>query len=171
VTTDNTQVRPGPPGPVDQQARDSSLRDGEDLNARLAGTLGWLGPAFARWTASLLPHEETTYTRARVLAVLQRSGPQIMSSVKNDLGLSAATMTALVDALEQGGMLRRTAHPTDRRATVLELTAAGVDCDLADRYNRAAGELFDVLSSDERRTLSAALDTVANRLRERLRDP
>ncbi len=42
------------------------------------------------------------------------------------LGLLPSTMTGLVDRLEQEGYVQRKAHPTDRRATQLALTQAGV---------------------------------------------
>lgn len=130
--------------------------------------MNWFGPAFARWTAGLLPHEETTHSRARVLSVLQRNGPQIMSRVKDELGLTAASMTALVDGLEREGMLRREPHPTDRRSTVLVLTTAGEECDLSDRYNALAGDLFSGLTDAQRTAFADVLDTVAGTLRHRL---
>jgi DNA-binding MarR family transcriptional regulator len=102
-----------------------------------------------------------TYPRLRVLEVLHCQGPAKMKTLADGLGLSARNLTAVADSLEGEGLLRRVAHPSDRRATLLELTDEG---------RAAAGEslvprlveisrLFDGLSptarADLRRTLSA----------------
>ena len=45
-----------------------------------------------------------------------------MSELKKELGVTATNVTALVDSLEKDGLVVRTRHPTDRRATVIELS-------------------------------------------------
>lgn len=42
--------------------------------------------------------------------------------LKKDLGATATNVTAFVDSLENDGLVVRRGHPTDRRATVLELS-------------------------------------------------
>jgi DNA-binding MarR family transcriptional regulator len=49
------------------------------------------------------------------------SAAQLCKSISYDPG----AMTRMIDRLEQKGLVRRTPHPEDRRATNLELTAAG----------------------------------------------
>jgi DNA-binding MarR family transcriptional regulator len=53
--------------------------------------------------------------------------PPSISDVKSSLFMvrSAANMTQLVDQLEERGLLRRIPSPTDRRATLLEITDEG----------------------------------------------
>src|SRR6476620_8690822 len=63
-----------------------------------------------------------TYPRLRLLEVLHCQGPAKMKTLADGLGLSARNLTALADSLECEGLVRRVAHPTDRRATLLELT-------------------------------------------------
>ncbi len=41
------------------------------------------------------------------------------------LGCDASTVTSLVDRLEPHGVVTRVAHPTDRRAKILQLTPLG----------------------------------------------
>src|SRR5882762_8664915 len=42
-----------------------------------------------------------------------------------ELKVTPRNVTTLIDALEGTGFVRRTAHPTDRRATVIVLTPKG----------------------------------------------
>ena len=73
---------------------------------------------FLRWLDAC-PEGGFTYPRLRVLEALHCQGPAKMKSLADALGLSARNMTAVADSLESEGLLRRVAHPTDRRATLL----------------------------------------------------
>ncbi len=60
--------------------------------------------------------------RLRLLLAVEEVGRLRMGDVAEDLGITARTVTTLVDALEREGLLVRLPDPTDRRATLLELT-------------------------------------------------
>ncbi|GIP39377.1 MarR family transcriptional regulator [Paenibacillus sp. J31TS4] len=60
--------------------------------------------------------------RLRLLLVVEEAGRLRMSELAARLGVKARTVTDLVDALEQDDLLVRRPDPTDRRATLLELT-------------------------------------------------
>jgi DNA-binding MarR family transcriptional regulator len=49
-----------------------------------------------------------------------------MSDLAQRTGSSTSGMTRVVDRLEREGLVRREAHPTDRRASVVRLTSEGV---------------------------------------------
>ncbi|MGV8840419.1 MAG: MarR family winged helix-turn-helix transcriptional regulator [Bauldia sp.] len=68
-----------------------------------------------------------TLARFNVMIVLRDRGPQRMSDIAKSVGIAPRSVTTLVDCLERDGLARRTAHPTDRRATVIELTEKGVN--------------------------------------------
>ena len=77
--------------------------------------------------------------------------------------MTARNMTAIIDALEECGLVRRTRHPHDRRATVVELTAAGQkEADQA-RHQAVAwvGEAFNSMSLEEQQQYSELLRRVA----------
>jgi len=64
--------------------------------------------------------------------VVQRlglEGDKAIAALGQSLGITASSMTSLVDRLEQKGHLRRVAHATDRRATLLSLTRKGPAAD------------------------------------------
>lgn len=69
-----------------------------------------------------------TPARAEALLVLhQHPRPLVQRELAQLLRCTPRHVTALVDALEQSGWVRRRPHATDRRATVVALTDAGTD--------------------------------------------
>ncbi len=68
-----------------------------------------------------------TYARYEVLMllVLSRRGTLPMARIGERLQVHPASVTNAVDRLEAQGFVRRTPHPTDRRATLVELTESG----------------------------------------------
>jgi DNA-binding MarR family transcriptional regulator len=134
---------------------------------RLVEEFAAFGPAYMRWVKSRLREGGISYARMRLLGALQCKGPQIMSSISDELGVTKRNVTALVDALEEEGLVRRRPHPTDRRATVIELTEQGVETtdSMYDEHRAAVSELFAGLSEDEQRELIRLLGTLRDLLR------
>lgn len=60
--------------------------------------------------------------RARLLVTVSETEPARMGKLAADLGVSARSVTGMVDALERQGLLVRQSDPQDRRATLLRLT-------------------------------------------------
>ena len=89
---------------------------------RMVELLWSFGPAFQRWSESLMTEKGLSTQRLRILGSLYDRGPRIMSDLKEELGVTATNITALVDSLEKDGLVVRVPHPSDRRATVIELT-------------------------------------------------
>jgi DNA-binding MarR family transcriptional regulator len=83
--------------------------------------------ALSRWAQSLIDCAGSSPARMRLLGALHCKGPQIMSDLGGELGVTARQVTNLVDALENEGLVQRVAHPTDRRATVIEITRPGAE--------------------------------------------
>lgn len=79
-----------------------------------------------------------TFTLAKALARLSADHPTSMREMAGALGCDASYVTAVVDGLEEHGLARRTAHPTDRRVKVVEVTADGAA--LAARFQAALDE-------------------------------
>lgn len=86
-----------------------------------------------------------------------------MAEIGADLGVTPRNVTKLVDALESEGLLERSAHPSDRRVTLVSLTSEGAKMAKAGMMRAAeANALFDRLSdrdrADLRRVLGRLLD-------------
>jgi len=90
----------------------------------LAALTARFSAAYLRWMRSQTG-ADLSYSNVRVLEILELQGPTIMREIAAALGMTARNMTAIVDALEEASLVRRTAHPHDRRATVVELTPQG----------------------------------------------
>ena len=113
--------------------------------------------------------ERMSYPRLRLLEQLHCVGPDRMGALGDELGLTPRNMTALVDAMEQEGLVARRAHPTDRRAVLVELTPTGLrtaDELLEPRIGELTA-LFDELTPAERERFLAAVRTLLDGLRMR----
>ena len=139
-----------------------------DLSLRLVDELATFGPAYMKWVRSRMQEPGVSYARMRLLGALHCGGPKIMSGISDELGVTRRNITALVDALEEEGLVRRRPHPTDRRATVIELTGEGAHTmdTLYDKHRKSVAELFAGLPEEDRRELVRLLGL----LREGLRD-
>lgn len=130
----------------------------------LAAAFGRFGPAYMKWMTAGV--SGTTYARLRLLHVLQREGPQIMTAVGDCLAVTPRNVTVLVDGLEAEGHVRRVAHPDDRRATLVELTEAGrrlVEEVFASHTARAVS-LFDRMTPQDQETLLRLMRTLTEEL-------
>ena len=65
-----------------------------------------------------------SFSRARAVRRVARQ-PMSMGELADALGIDRPNATVLVDDLEGLGLVRRTPHPTDRRAKVVEATRKG----------------------------------------------
>lgn len=90
----------------------SIMRAQQIMLARVEGVLKPFGLSFAR------------FEMLRLLG-FTRSGTLPMSSATARLQVHPTSVTNTVDRLERDGLVRRAPHPTDGRATMLELTDAG----------------------------------------------
>ena len=134
---------------------------------RLVDQFAAFGPCYMKWVRSRLGESGISYARMRLLGALHCGGPQIMSSISDELGVTRRNVTVLVDALEEEGLVRRRPHPTDRRATVIELTEQGFETtsSMYEGHRVAVAELFLGLSEKDRGELARLLGSLREALR------
>ena len=133
---------------------------------RMVELLWSFTPAYQRWSESLLVEKGLSPQRLRILSSIHERGPRIMSDLKTELGVTATNVTALVDSLEKDGLVVRRRHPTDRRATVIELSDK-VMTQLSPRcteYKEQVAELFSDLSDNECKAFVKTLEKLWSRL-------
>ncbi|MDR3636103.1 MAG: MarR family winged helix-turn-helix transcriptional regulator [Isosphaeraceae bacterium] len=125
--------------------------------------------SFARWTQSLIETESPSPARMRLLGVLNCGGPTIMCGLRDELGVSARQVTNLVDALEAEGLVKRTPHASDRRATVVEITAKGaaLACASWGPMQAKMAAPFGELSADDQRELLRLMELLSDAVRRR----
>lgn len=90
----------------------SLMRAQQILMARVEEVLKPFGLTFARYELLTLLH-------------FTRSGALPMAKASARLQVHPTSVTNAVDRLESAGLVRRTPHPSDRRATLVELTDEG----------------------------------------------
>lgn len=71
------------------------------------------------------PTNELDIRQRLVVQSLGLRGPQPIAAIGSRLGLSASTMTGVIDRLVALDMVTRVAHPSDRRVKLVELTSTG----------------------------------------------
>src|SRR5437667_7402693 len=90
-----------------------------------------------------------------VMEMLLHKGPQHVNEIGRRVELTSGAITTAVDRLESRGLVTREAHPSDRRARIVRLTAAGkVEAARIFADHKAAMDLAaSGLSKSERTTL------------------
>lgn len=113
--------------PIDEAARQWGLRwDGVPQMHAVTSLMRVQQLVLARLDELLRPHG-LTFARyeALVLLVFSSRGSLPLGKMGDRLMLHQASITNLVDRLEEQGYVRRVPHPTDRRTTLAELTPEG----------------------------------------------
>ena len=97
--------------------------------------------------------------RARLIVTVSTAEPARMGKLADALGVSARSVTSMVDALERQGLLTREQDPDDRRATLLRLTEDSKTrmSLLHEAQRKLAEELLEPLNMEDRLTLHRLL--------------
>ncbi|OKI53053.1 transcriptional regulator [Streptomyces sp. MJM1172] len=108
-----------------------------------------------------------------VMMHLWELGPQRQADLVRLMDSDAATMTRTVRRLEQAGFVRRRPSPTDRRASLIEPTAASQA--LRHEVERVWSQLEEIstagLSDDERAAALRTLESLEQNLVRAAADP
>ena len=86
-----------------------------------------IGELFQKDMARAFDGTGLTTARVHLLWVLQHAGPSTQQTLARLCDVTPRNITALVDALEKTGHVRRAPHPSDRRAVLVELTPTATD--------------------------------------------
>ena len=127
----------------------SLLRVASDLSTALDACLNRHELLQGRWWVLILLMREDSKT----------STPSILAE---KAGVSRATMTGLLDGLEQGHLIERLLTKADRRSTFIKLTEAGqakLDVVMPDYYSRLR-ECMKALNEQDREKLKQMLNVV-----------
>jgi len=144
MMTTTTRTAP-PPGPAPT---------GEELASELRLAVG-------RLSRRLRQHAVGGLSPSQVSAMvsLYHHGPVSMGELSRLEGVSAPTMTRIVDRLEQQGLVARRIDPGDGRSSVVEMSPEGTSALSRLRHERTAflADRLAGLDEGEIATLSAAL--------------
>ena len=139
----------------------------------ISSAIVWLGHLIERFANTRLSRSDLapgmSLARAHLLfaihAAEQHGGSTRMVDIALDVGVTARTITTMVDALEKQGLLTRVPDERDRRAIQLELTDTGreIIAPLAQAVESASEILLSPLDAGERRTLLHLLTRLIER--------
>lgn len=105
------------------------------------------------------------------LGDLYQYGPLTPKVLADRLGITSASITAMLDRLQRAGYLVRTPHPTDRRSVLISATESGlaaVEWFFAG-FEEAVAEASSTAGPGRRRYLAAFVSDTARALRGRVR--
>jgi DNA-binding MarR family transcriptional regulator len=129
------------------------------LSERLFATL--------KWSDAGRGLERPAYMLLSRIAV---EGPFRLSALATDVALDLSTVSRQVGALETAGLVRRATDPTDRRASLVEVTEVGRDVFEENRARWVATwqELLGDWKPEERQIFAALFTQLNQSLAERL---
>jgi DNA-binding MarR family transcriptional regulator len=115
---------------VSTEIPDSAPRRGQPPD-EMAGHLGYLLKhvqlRFSELAAAALAPTGTNGREAAVLRAVDNPQPLAQGEIARRMGIDRTTMVALIDDLQERGLVQRRQDPGDRRRNVVELTDAGQD--------------------------------------------
>jgi len=129
--------------------------DQEAFNAIIATS-----KVIRRVALGLFADEGITESQFLALMLLVENGPMLMRRMSDEMLVTPANVTGIMDRLEEKSFVRRTAGKEDRRATIIEITPEGKSL-----YERVAVKKGDMLqkalgtfTKDELTTLHSLLE-------------
>ncbi|WP_433211574.1 MarR family winged helix-turn-helix transcriptional regulator [Microtetraspora malaysiensis] len=118
---------------------------------------------FTRMHIRLPSERRLSFTTLSVLHTLAGSGPKRLTELAGNEQVTQSAITQIVTKLEREGLVERHPDPSDGRAVLVHVTAAGaaiVDGRRAERIARLS-ELADRLTPAERASIADALPALA----------
>lgn len=134
----------------------------DDEGARLASAFRIAVMRLSRRLRSERSDETLGLSQLSALSSLMRSGPLSPTALAELERIQPPSMTRVITALEERGLVERAPHLSDRRQSVIEITEAGRAIVLEDRRRRAAwlAMRFATLSKDEQAQIAAVLPII-----------
>ncbi|MDO4606063.1 MAG: MarR family transcriptional regulator [Bowdeniella nasicola] len=81
---------------------------------------------------------DLSQTHICVLAYLEKNGPATPGELAEEEGVQPPSMTRIINSLQESDCLTRSAHPSDKRQVLVELTAPGRELLTQMRQRRSA---------------------------------
>ena len=133
---------------------DDAPHDGQpavEMAVHLGYLLKHVQLRFFELSAAALAPAGINGREAAVLRAIDNPHPLAQVEIARRMGIDRTTMVALIDDLQERGLVRRRQDPEDRRKNVVELTDAGKDITrLATQAGKQAEQSFlSPLSADE----------------------
>jgi DNA-binding MarR family transcriptional regulator len=159
---------------VDEHADElTGIDTSQPVATGICNSLIWMSHLIERYANARLPTfglgPALSMPRARLLLAIASGAAEEtstrMSDIALDVGVTARTITTMVDALEREGLVARMPDPLDRRAISLALTETGAAA--VPRIQAALDEISAAVVSPLAEADQSALHDLLTRLIER----
>lgn len=122
--------------------------------------------AFVAWTRrAAMEQAGASVPRLELLYELHCNGPRKMADLADTLGVTPRAVTTLVDALEADDLVKRSPHPTDRRITMIDITADGAKVEAQfGAFQAAVMDLFAHIEDSDAAAMQRAFQTLLDRI-------
>ncbi len=112
-----------------------------------------------RSITAMLSEEGLTQPQFHALRVVAKCGPTLMRRISDDMQVTPANITGIIDRLESKGLIRRMGRKGDRRTTIIELTSKGKEMHerVASRYGEFMQKALQTFTADEQDALRSLL--------------
>lgn len=146
--------------------REKGRHKDSDLEAKLLTGLAKISLAFRAEEQKQSFEVRLSPTQAKALLLVE-DGIQSPSEISKRIGVSRASLSDSLTALQDKGLLKKRRSPEDSRATILELTAKGRrrSDGLAD-WPTALQESLDDLNTEEKQMLLRVLSKIIANLQD-----
>jgi DNA-binding MarR family transcriptional regulator len=114
--------------------------------------------------------DSVSYARLRLLTALTCIDNQTMRELADSLAVTPRRVTALVDALEEDGLVERNPHPKDGRSTLVTITKDGLKHQAVgwQQHQAEVGVAFGDLTVDQQEQLLQISRDLTSAFRSRL---
>ena len=130
-------------------------------------------PKFTRFYSQMMMNQDLTLPQYALLGVLSREGALPMNEAGARLHITKPAVTHLSDKLEKKGLLKREAHPEDRRVTLLKIQKKGLR--IVDSIEKKALDFklraFNKFTGSEKDAITKFFDLLSVELSRVLKDP
>lgn len=127
-------------------------------------------PKFSRFYAHLLTQADITLPQYALLNELNRAGVISMTDIGRKLHITKPAVTNLVDRLEENRLVKRIAHPKDRRIYLLEIQSRGRTAvhKIQGRVLRFLLEALDQFSPKEQEIITSFYASLSKKIEDSL---
>jgi len=109
-----------------------------------------------------------TGIQMQALCVLERQGPLRMKDIADSVSVSMPSATGIIDRMVRANLVHRFEDPTDRRVTMVELSAGGAEAmkKINRTHEKRLRELLSRLAPNRQMELIAAFEKIYELLLE-----
>ena len=132
------------------------------INEKLLDNISIITEKVKKIKVKYLQNSKLTIPQFSVLEAVKRRGSIPLKAIGEELNVTGANITCIVDNLEKENLIKRVSSRQDRRIILAELTEEGEKIInlILPVYNTKIEELFSVFTAEEKENLNKLLEKV-----------